>query len=76
MVGVAFRSGFCRSSAAAAAVAALLLAGWGGRGASGIAARDDDLIKIGELYEGRREPKQWVPITRRESATQPVRTAF
>lgn len=33
---------------------------------------DSDLIKIGELWEGRSEPNRWVPITREKSAPQPV----
>lgn len=34
---------------------------------------EDDFIKIGELFEGRRVPKKWVAITRSKSAPQPVR---
>lgn len=34
---------------------------------------EDDLIKIGELFEGRKVPKQWVAVTRSKSAPQPVR---
>lgn len=34
---------------------------------------EDDLIKIGELFEGQRTPKEWVPVTRSKSAPQPVR---
>lgn len=37
---------------------------------------DNDLIKIGELWEGRSEPKRWVPITRERSAPQPVSINF
>lgn len=38
-----------------------------------VPAPPDDLVQIGELYEGRRFPKEWVPITRSKSAPQPVR---
>lgn len=46
-----------------ALLAAAVVAGDGG----------DDLIKIGELWNGRVEPKKWVPITRSKTAPQPVR---
>lgn len=43
--------------------------------AAAVAASDggDDLVKIGELWNGRVEPKKWVPITRSKTAPQPVR---
>lgn len=36
---------------------------------------EDDRIEIGELYDGRNVPAQWVSITRSKSARQPVRRA-
>lgn len=36
---------------------------------------DDDLIDIGQLWEGRRDPKRWVHITRKRGAPQPVSSA-
>lgn len=43
--------------------------------AAAVAGSDggDDLIKIGELWNGRVEPNKWVPITRSKTAPQPVR---
>lgn len=35
----------------------------------------NDQVKIGELYQGRVEPKEWIPITRSSTAPQPVRTS-